>query len=400
MTIALLNGRVLRADGFASGLAVLIDGGRIVGVVPEADPRCRAAQPYDLGGGLLLPGFIDSQVNGGGGVLFNDAPTVESIRAIGRAHRRFGTTGFLPTLISADLDIVARAITAVRSALEAGVPGVLGIHIEGPFLNVARKGVHDPAKLRELGPGALGLLTSLRGGRTVVTLAPEMTTPEIIEKLVAAGVVVSAGHTNATYAEIRAALAHGLTGFTHLFNAMSQLTGREPGTVGAALDDQRSWCGIIVDGEHTDPVVLRIALRCKPHDRFMLVTDAMPSVGTDNAFFELQGRRISVNGYACFDEDGRLAGSNIDMASCVRNAVRLLGLPLAQAVRMASEVPAEFLGLAHDTGRIAAGCRANLVLADDELNVRETWIDGYGKSHDIQGAPTPAPAQPPSAPGS
>ncbi|HKD54253.1 MAG TPA: N-acetylglucosamine-6-phosphate deacetylase [Steroidobacteraceae bacterium] len=399
MTIALVNGRVLRADGLASGCAVLIEGERIAGVVPAADARCRAAQPYDLGGGLLLPGFIDSQVNGGGGVLFNDAPTVESIRAIGRAHRRFGTTGFLPTLISADLDIVAHAIAAVRSALDAGVPGVLGIHIEGPFLNVVRKGVHDPAKLRELGPSALGLLTSLRGGRTVVTLAPEMTTPAIIQKLVAAGVVVSAGHTNATYAEIRAALAHGLTGFTHLFNAMSQLTGREPGTVGAALDDPRSWCGIIVDGEHTDPVVLRIALRCKAHDRFMLVTDAMPSVGTGNASFELQGRRITVNGYACFDEDGRLAGSNIDMASCVRNAVTLLGLPLPQAVRMASEVPAEFLGLAHDTGRIAAGYRANLVLADDDLNVRETWIDGLSTTDETQGTPTP-PAQLPAASGS
>ena len=384
MSIALLNGRVLRADTFVRGQGVLIEQGRIVDVLPADDARCRAAQPYDLGGGLLLPGFIDLQVNGGGGVLFNDAPSVESIRAIGAAHRRFGTTAFLPTLISADLDIVARAIAAVRSAIAAGVPGVLGIHIEGPFLNVARKGVHDPAKLRELDPSALGLLSSLRGGRTLVTLAPEMTTPELIEQLVAAGVVVSAGHTNASYAEIRAALAHGLSGFTHLFNAMSPLTGREPGTVGAALDDQRSFCGIIVDGEHTDPVVLRIALRCKPLDRFMLVTDAMPSVGTNQGWFELQGRRISVRGQACWDEDGRLAGSNIDMASCVRNAVGMLGVPLPQAVRMASQVPAEFLGIAHEYGRIAAGQRANLVLTDDELNVRETWIDGNGSRETSQ----------------
>ena len=384
MSIALLNGRVLRADTFVRGQGVLIEQGRIVDVLPADDARCRAAQPYDLGGGLLLPGFIDLQVNGGGGVLFNDAPSVESIRAIGAAHRRFGTTAFLPTLISADLDIVAHAIAAVRSAIAAGVPGVLGIHIEGPFLNVARKGVHDPAKLRELDPSALGLLSSLRGGRTLVTLAPEMTTPELIEQLVAAGVVVSAGHTNASYAEIRAALAHGLSGFTHLFNAMSQLTGREPGTVGAALDDQRSFCGIIVDGEHTDPVVLRIALRCKPLDRFMLVTDAMPSVGTNQGWFELQGRRISVRGQACWDEDGRLAGSNIDMASCVRNAVGMLGVPLPQAVRMASQVPAEFLGIAHEYGRIAAGQRANLVLTDDELNVRETWIDGNGSRETSQ----------------
>jgi len=376
MAVALVNGKVLGDDGLVEGRCVLIEAGRIIDVVPESDPRCRTAQRQDLQGHLLLPGFIDSQVNGGGGVLFNDAPSVETIRAIGNAHRKFGTTGFLPTLISADLDVVARAIAAVQGAIQAGVPGVLGIHIEGPFLNVARKGVHDPAKLRELDTSAVGLLISLRGGKTLVTLAPEMTTPEIIQKLVKAGVVVSAGHTNATYEEIATALRHGLTGFTHLFNAMSQLTGREPGVVGAALDDRGSWCGIIVDGEHTDPVVLRIALRCKPHNRFMLVTDAMPSVGTNVTSFDLQGRNIAVNGTVCVDEDGRLAGSNIDMASCVRNAMKLLQLPLAEAVRMASRYPAEFLGLAHEIGRIRAGFRANLVLADEELNVLETWIDG------------------------
>jgi N-acetylglucosamine-6-phosphate deacetylase len=380
MSLALTNGRVLRGTQFVTDQCVLIDRGRIVDVLAVSDPRCRAARQRDLGGALLLPGFIDSQVNGGGGVLFNDAPNVESIEAIGRAHRHFGTTGFLPTLISADLEVVARAIAAVRAAIAARVPGVLGIHIEGPFLNVARKGVHDPAKLRELDASALGLLTSLGEGRTLVTLAPEMTTPDLIEQLVERGVVVSAGHTNATYAEISSALAHGLSGFTHLFNAMSQLTGREPGAVGAALDDARSWCGIIVDGAHTDPVVLRIALKCKPHDRFMLVTDAMPSVGTGHGSFELQGRRITVRGHACFDEDGRLAGSNIDMASCVRNAVAMLGVSLAEAVRMASEWPAAFLGLAHELGRIAPGYRANLVAADDELNVLETWIDGLASS--------------------
>ena len=385
MSVALVNGRVLRENRLVEGRCVLLADGRILDIVAPSERRVRRAERRDLGGQLLLPGFIDSQVNGGGGVLFNDAPSVESIRAIGRAHRRFGTTGFLPTLISTDLDVMARAIAAVRGAIEAGVPGVLGIHIEGPYLSLARKGVHDPAKLRELDAGALGLLTSLTGGRTLVTLAPEVTTPQIIEKLVAAGVVVSAGHTNATYAEIRIALRHGLTGFTHLFNAMSQLTGREPGAVGAALEDPTSWCGIIVDGAHTDPVVLRIALRCKPHNRFMLVTDAMPSVGTNNDSFELQGRRITVSGSTCLDEDGRLAGSNIDMATCVRNAISMLGLSLPEAVRMASQGPAEFLGLAHDTGRIAPGLRADLVLADEGLNVLETWIAGRS-SRDGDGA--------------
>lgn len=376
MTVALVNGRVLDDNGLIGDRCVLLERGRIVDVVAESDPRCRSARRHDLKGRMLLPGFIDLQVNGGGGVLFNDAPSIESIRAIGAAHRRFGTTGFLPTLISDDLDVVARAIAAVQGAIQAGVPGVLGIHIEGPFLNVARKGVHDPAKFRELDASAVGLLTSLKGGKTLVTLAPEMTTPDIIQRLAKSGVVVSAGHTNATFAEVSAALKHGLTGFTHLFNAMSQLTGREPGVVGAALDDPNSWCGIIVDGEHTSPVVLRIALRAKPHNRFMLVTDAMPGVGSSQTSFNLQGRKITVSGQVCYDEDGRLAGSNIDMASCVQNAVKLLHLPLQEAVRMASLHPAEFLGIAHDTGLIRPGYRANLVLADDDLNVVETWIDG------------------------
>jgi N-acetylglucosamine-6-phosphate deacetylase len=380
MPIALVNGRVLGDTGFLDGRAVLLEGSRIVDVVADDDPRCRFADRRDLGGHLLLPGFLDIQVNGGGGVLFNAEPTVDAIREIGRAHRRFGTTGFLPTLISDDLHVVARAVTAVGAAIDAGVPGVLGIHIEGPFLNVARKGVHDPAKLRGLDESAIGLLTSLRGGKTLVTLAPEMTTPDIISTLVASGVVVSAGHTNATYDEIRTALQSGLTGFTHLFNAMSQLTGREPGVVGAALEDQQSWCGIIVDGRHVEPAVLRIALRCKRHDRFMLITDAMPSVGATEKSFKLQGRMISAADGVLVDENGTLAGADIDMAATVRNAIQMLGLELPEAVRMASRHPAEFLGLAGELGRIAPGCRANLVLADEKLDIKETWIDGRSET--------------------
>jgi N-acetylglucosamine-6-phosphate deacetylase len=376
MAVALVNGRVLGEAGFLEGRAVLLEGDRIEDVVPDDDPRCARAEQRDLGGCLLLPGFVDTQVNGGGGVLFNAEPSVAAIRAIGRAHRRFGTTGFLPTLISDDLDVVARALEAVRSAMDAGVPGVLGIHIEGPYLNVARKGVHNSKKLRGLDESAIGLLTSLDRGRTLVTLAPEMTTPGIISKLSSAGVVVSAGHTNATYGEIRAALGHGLTGFTHLFNAMSQLTARAPGVVGAALEDPESWCGIIVDGRHVDPAVLRIALRCKRHDRFMLVTDAMPSVGAAEKSFSLQGRMISVADGVLVDEEGTLAGSDTDMATTVRNAIALLGLELPEAARMASRYPAEFLGLGGELGRIAPRYRANLVLVDDQIAVRETWIDG------------------------
>jgi N-acetylglucosamine-6-phosphate deacetylase len=386
MSLALINGRVLTDAGFEEGRVVVLAAGRIEAVLGaeqwQADRTRRGAGEakqtvYDLKGNRLVPGFVDTQVNGGGGVLFNDDPSVDSIVEIGRAHRRYGTTGFLPTLISDDLEVVVKAVGAVRTAIEIGVPGVLGIHIEGPFLNEERKGVHDVTKLRWLDEDALSLLTSLDGGgRTLVTLAPERTSPQIIRKLADAGVIVSAGHTNGTYEEIKDGLSQGLSGFTHLFNAMSQLTGREPGAVGAALDDPDSWCGIIVDGHHVDPVVLRIALRSKRPDRFMLVTDAMPSVGAPNKAFKLQGRPISVADNMCVDEHGRLAGSDIDMASAVRNAVSMLGVELEQSLRMASRYPAQFLRLGHELGRIAPGYRANLALLDAGLNVVETWIDG------------------------
>jgi N-acetylglucosamine-6-phosphate deacetylase len=381
MATAFINGRVLRDEGFVSGLAVLIEGARIVNVLPRDDPRVRAADAHDLRGNRLLPGFIDTQVNGGGGVLFNDVPSVDAIRTIGQAHRRYGTTGFLPTLISDDLHVIESALAAVRAALApvngaARVPGLLGIHIEGPFLNPERKGVHDATKLRSLDAAAIELLAAPTGGRTMVTLAPEMTTPESIRALTRAGIVVSAGHTNATSAQVRVALDAGLRGFTHLFNAMSQLGSREPGVVGAALDDEQSWCGLIVDGIHVDPLTLRLALRCKRHDRFMLVSDAMSNIGNGNHDFQIQGKTIRVRDGRLIDEDGTLAGANLTMAGAVVNAVQLLGIDPAGAVRMASTNPAAFLGFEHELGRIEAGFRASLVVVDDRFEVLETWIDG------------------------
>ena len=375
MAMALVNGRILVEGAFVDGLAVVIEGNVIAGLHAVADLPADLDR-YDLEDGLLVPGFIDTQVNGGGGVLFNDSPTVESIRAIGEAHRTFGTTGFLPTLISDDLGVIRAGIEAVDTAIAAGVPGVLGIHIEGPFLNEQRKGIHDAEKIRELDEEGLAVLMSARSGRTLVTVAPECTTPDMIARLVDAGVIVSAGHSDATYAQMKAAIDAGLSGVTHLFNAMSQLTSREPGVVGAALEDDAVCCGIIVDGHHVDPATLRLALRCKPHDKFMLVTDAMPSVGTDAEDFTLQGKQIFVENGSCRDETGRLAGSHLDMASAVRNAAGTLGLSLETAICMASAFPAAFLGLEHERGLIAPGYFAALVLLDDDLVVRETWIGG------------------------
>ena len=371
MPTAFVNGQVLTPQGFQS-LDVVVEGERIV----EIGSRLAAARRIDLEGGYLLPGFIDTQVNGGGGALFNDAPTVETIATIGAAHRAYGTTGFLPTLISDDLATVAQAIAAVDAAIEAGVPGVLGIHIEGPFLSEKRKGVHDASKFRTLDDASIDLLASARCGRTLVTLAPETTTPQMIARLAAAGVTVAAGHTNATYDVLTGALEAGVTGFTHLFNAMSPLTSREPGAVGAALESQGSWCGIIADGRHIHPAVLRIAFAAKRRDRFMLVTDAMPSVGMADKRFTIQGRPIRVVDGVCVDENGTLAGSDLDMAGAVANAVRMAGLPLEEAASMASTYPAAFLGLGEGYGRIAVGARADLVLLDTGLKTVRTWIGG------------------------
>ncbi|MES3028128.1 MAG: N-acetylglucosamine-6-phosphate deacetylase [Pseudomonadota bacterium] len=374
MAVALVNGQVLTGGRFET-VSVLIEGERIVAVGGDAQ-AAQASTRIDLNGGFLLPGFLDTQVNGGGGLLFNDAPSVETIATIGAAHRRYGVTGFLPTLISDDLAKVACAIEAVDQAIEAGVPGVLGIHIEGPFLNERRKGVHDVSKFRTLDEASLKLLTSARHGKTLVTLAPETTTPQMIGRLAASGVTVAAGHTNATYERLMEALGAGVTGFTHLFNAMSPLANREPGAVGAALDHQDSWCGVIIDGRHIHPAALRIAFRAKRHDRFMLVTDAMPSVGMVDKSFTIQGRPIHVVNGVCVDENGTLAGSDLDMASAVRNAVQLTGLDLADAAAMASTNPAAFLGLQGDLGQITPGYRANLTLLDAELKAARTWIDG------------------------
>ena len=374
MAETLVNGRVVTPRGLQDATVVL-DGGRIA----EVRPAAAGDAGTDLAGDYLLPGFIDTQVNGGGGALFNDAPTVDAIAAIGAAHRRFGTTGFLPTLISDDLAAVAKAIGAVDEAIAAGVPGVLGIHIEGPFLNANRKGIHDASKFRILDDAAFDLLTSLKRGKTLVTLAPEATTPQMIRRLVEAGVVVAAGHTNADYDTIRTALDAGVSGFTHLFNAMSPLTSREPGAVGAALEDEASWCGLIVDGRHVHPAVLRVALRARRRDRFMLVTDALSSVGQAEKSFTVQGRAIRVVDGVAVDENGTLAGSDLDMASAVRNVMAIGGLTVSEAVELASAAPAAFLGLAPELGAIAPGRRADLVQADADLRVRRTWIGGEAR---------------------
>jgi len=372
---AVLADRVFDGHRWREEAAVLIRDGRIAGLgpwgeVPPEWPRARLP-----GGAFLAPGFIDLQVNGGGGVLLNDQPTAEGMRAIAKAHRRYGTTACLPTLISDTRTKVRTAIASARSV--SGRDGVLGLHLEGPYISPRRPGVHRTDRIAQPGAGAVDELLELAdAGRSLVTLAPECVPAGFVRALAASGVRISIGHSEASAAVVMQAVADGATGVTHLFNAMPPLSARDPGIIGAALAERRLTAGVIVDGIHVDPVSIRAAFAAKGADRTALVTDAMPTVGTSLDRFELVGRTIKLADGRLSTEEGTLAGAHLDMASAVRNAVSLAQLPVEDALRAASLTPARFLGLDKERGALVPGARADLVALTRELAVVATWLDG------------------------
>ena len=372
---ALVGAAIVQPHGIAQDHALLMEGAHIVDVVPKNRLPSGCAHIM-LEGGWLLPGFIDTQVNGGGDVLLNDRPDVEGMRAIAQAHRRFGTTGMTPTLISDVAGKVDAAIAAGEAAMAQSVPGILGVHVEGPHLNPGKKGIHDAAKFAPIDSAALARLTQPTRGRRIVTLAPELAPPGAIRALAQADVIVAAGHSLADYDQTVMALNEGLAGFTHLFNAMTQMGSREPGMVAAALLDRASHFGLIVDGLHVHPAALRVALAARGIDGAMLVTDAMPPVGGSNARFSLMGQDIHVVDGTCRGPDDTLAGSALSMAQAFRNAMDMLGCSMMDASRMASGNPAKFLRLEQETGAILPGLRADLVHLDVQRRVRRSWIAG------------------------
>jgi len=373
LTIAaqcIFDGNDMRGPG-----SVRISQGRIESVT-FGEPAARAAiqLPADV---ILAPGFIDVQVNGGGGVLLNEQPTEAGVRRIVDVHRSAGTTGCLPTLITDNTEVIEQLAAVAQATLK--IPGVLGFHLEGPALNRLRKGIHPESEIRLPDSRDLAAIRSFGGrGRSLVTLAPECVPASMIDELIGTGLRIAAGHSDATATEAALAADRGVTGVTHLFNAMSQLSGREPGLVGAALDDNRLFAGIICDGIHVDPASLRIALRCKGRDRLMLVTDAMPLVGTLDRQFLLNGRQITLHDNRLTGPDGTLAGAHLTMIEAVRNAVALLDVPLADALVMGARTPAAFLGLESELGRIAPGYRADLVAFSKDFEVIGTWVAGIG----------------------
>ncbi len=365
-------------DGTAwhEGAALLVRGAVVEGIVSAKDIPGSAKR---IDGETIVPGFVDLQVNGGGGVMLNDTPTVEGIATICRAHARFGTTALLPTLITDTPEVTGRAVAAGVAASRGGVPGFAGLHLEGPHLSVARKGAHDAKLIRPMTDADLAALVAAANElpALLTTVAPESVTPQQVAALAKAGIAVSLGHTEASYATAAAYADAGARLTTHLFNAMSQIGNREPGLVGAALDDGRLSAGLIADGIHVDPANVGIAVRAKRGPgHVILVTDAMATIGTSMTSFTLNGRTIHRKDGRLTLADGTLAGADLDMISAVRFMHERIGLELGESLRMASLYPAEAIGRADRFGSFARGAAANIVALSHKLNVAGVWIDG------------------------
>ncbi|TGT35488.1 N-acetylglucosamine-6-phosphate deacetylase [Mesorhizobium sp. M8A.F.Ca.ET.165.01.1.1] len=375
---ALTGARIFDGDDWHEGAALVVRDGLVEAMLPQgALPGDIRA--IDTGGGMLVPGFVDIQVNGGGGVMLNDHPDVASIETICRAHAPFGTTALLPTLITDTPAITAAAIAAGEAAALQKVPGFLGLHLEGPHLSIARKGAHDPALIRPMTDADQAMLMAARRKLPVLltTIAPESVDPARVTALAKAGIVVSLGHSDTGHATAKAFAEAGASVVTHLFNAMSQIGNREPGLAGAALDIGTLSAGLIADGIHVHPATIRIALDAKQGPgRIVLVTDAMATIGTDMTSFTLNGRTIYRKDGSLRLADGTLAGADLDMISAIRFMHRTVGLDLSEALRMASLYPAQAIGQSHRLGRFANGTAADIVALSDDLGIGSVWIGG------------------------
>ncbi|MGO2332092.1 MAG: N-acetylglucosamine-6-phosphate deacetylase [Pseudoalteromonas nigrifaciens] len=376
MISAIVNGPIFTGEELLNEHAVIIENGQIKELILQAQLSASITQRFDLQGNTLAPGFIDLQVNGGGGIMFNSAPSVETIRQMSAAHQQFGTTGFMPTLITDNYDAMKGAISAVEQAIEEGVPGVLGIHLEGPFLSEVKKGAHDASKFCAIDEQGFAIVTSMHTGKTLITIAPELTESDTITKLKAAGVIICAGHSNANYEQTITAIEAGLHGFTHLYNAMTPLLSREPGMVGAALSSNNTWFGIIADGFHMHPSAFKVAVNAKQRGGAILVTDAMATVGSEQDYFVLDNEVIKAVNGKCENAAGSLAGSALDMNTAVKNAALFAELDWQEAVRMATLYPAQALGLEQQIGLIKPGFNANFVALNTELDVQQVWTNG------------------------
>ncbi|WP_423185962.1 N-acetylglucosamine-6-phosphate deacetylase [Alishewanella sp. d11] len=370
MTEIIAVARLFDGENWLDNVELEITQGQILHIRPAQGP---------VRAGILAPGFIDLQVNGGGGVLFNNAPSINTLQTMMQAHSQFGSTAMLPTLITDNLQVMQQSANVIAQAIQDGVPGIIGVHFEGPHLAVPKKGVHPEQHIRELSDAELAIYLRTDLGIRLLTVAPENVSPAQIRLLTDAGVKVWLGHSNAEAKVVQQALAAGACGFTHLYNAMSPLTSREPGMVGVALTDAHSWCGLILDGLHMHPLAAKLALLAKPKGKAIIVTDAMSPVGTTDTEFAFFSGKVIREGNKLTNEAGALAGSVLDMAAAVRYAVTELAVCAEEALRMASLYPAEALGIAQQRGRLLPGFAADAVLLNDDWSVQDCWIAGQSR---------------------
>ncbi|MCX4025838.1 N-acetylglucosamine-6-phosphate deacetylase [Endozoicomonas sp. SM1973] len=372
---ALISPQLFDGEQWYEDYALWIADTKIKAVLPIAKlPTELARFTYE---GIMAPGFVDLQVNGGGGVLFNNEPTLEALEKMMVAHCQHGTTMMLPTLITAPWELMKEAVAVVNEAITLNMPGILGIHLEGPFLNPQRKGAHQPGLMCQLATGVVSQLPKLTRGTMLMTLAPELTDELVIKQLITEGFILFAGHSNATEQQANAGFNAGITGVTHLYNAMSPMTTREPGLVGAALTNDQVWVDIIADGYHIHPANMQLAIKCKPPGKVFLVTDAMATVGAeDYHWFMLDGERIEVSDGRCVNQQGVLAGAHLGMNQAVKNILQMTDLPLDEALRMASFYPAAAIKQEKQLGKLKPGFRACVTVLDKAVDVLATVSDG------------------------
>ena len=374
MKQALIGAQLFSGKEFFDNRALLIDGENIIDIINEHNiPNNFETQK--LNGGILSPGFIDLQVNGGGGKLFNNSPDKESLNAIIEAHQHFGTTSIMPTVISDSLNVLKRCTTTISEVIENN-KSLLGVHIEGPFFNVKYRGVHQKQYINTINSDYLNLFESLKDFPVMLTLAPECISTKQLKHLKSLGFKILAGHTDASYDQLEEAIKYGLDGFTHLFNAMGQISAREPGVVGSALTFDNATASIIVDLHHVHPSLIQMAYKQKPQGKLFFVSDSMATIHHGEPSFELYDEVVSESNGRIINSEGKLAGSSITQIDAIKNAYQSCNIPLNDAIAMVTRYPAEYLGVANYLGSLKSGYRADLTHFDLDFQVHNVWVAG------------------------
>ena len=374
MKQALLGSQIFCGERFYDDHALLVEGKSIVDIVDKNNTPDNFNK-IELDQGILAPGFIDLQVNGGGGVLFNNSPNKESLNTIIKAHQFFGTTSVMPTVISDSLEVLEQCIKTVTEEIKNN-SSLLGIHIEGPFFNTKYRGVHQKQYISTINSDYLNLFESLKGFPVMLTLAPECISSQQLKHLTSLGIKTLAGHSDATYDELDDAIKNGLDGFTHLFNAMGQISAREPGVVGSALHFENTFASIIVDLHHVHPSLIQLAYQLKPKGKLFFISDSMATINHGKPSFELYDEVVNESDGRLVNSEGKLAGSSITQIDAVKNAYQKCNIPLNQALAMASRYPAECLGIENHLGSLKPGYRADLVHFDSNFKVHNAWVSG------------------------